>query len=80
MYINGHSTGSIHCVNVQQRTHRRRRGRFISPDNHFIIQQTHHKVYSLHNISKHTVGVGADLSRPTIIHNPANTPQGLFIA
>ena len=30
--------------------------------------------------SEHTVGVGADLSRPTIIHNPANTPQGLFIA
>ena len=63
-----------------QQTFRRRRGRFISPDNHFIIQQTHHKVYSVHNISKHTVGVGADLSRPYIIHNPTNTPQSLFIA
>jgi len=30
--------------------------------------------------SEHTVGVGADLSHPYIIHNPANTPQGLFIA
>jgi len=30
--------------------------------------------------SEHTVGVGADLSRPTIIHNPTNTPQGLLSA
>ena len=26
--------------------------------------------------SEHSVGVGADSSRPTIIHNPTNTPQG----
>ncbi|WP_276697295.1 hypothetical protein [Prevotella pallens] len=30
--------------------------------------------------SEHSVGVGADSSRPTIIHNPTNTPQSLFIA
>ena len=33
----------------------------------FIIQQTHHKAYSLRNISEHSVDVGADLSRPYII-------------
>ena len=63
-----------------QQTFRRRRGRFISPVQSFIIQQTHHKVYSLRNISEHSAGVGADSSRPTIIHNPTNTPQSLFIA
>jgi len=30
--------------------------------------------------SEHTAGVGADSSRPYIIHNPTNTPQGLFSA
>ena len=63
-----------------QQTFRRRRGRFISPVHHFIIQQTHHKVYSVYNISEHTAGVGTDSSRPYIIHNPTNTPQGLFSA
>jgi len=33
-----------------------------------------------YHINKHSVGVGADSSRPTIIHNPTNTQQGLFIA
>ncbi|EGQ11881.1 hypothetical protein HMPREF9144_2817 [Prevotella pallens ATCC 700821] len=33
-----------------------------------------------YHINKHSVDVGADLSHPYIIHNPTNTPQGLFIA
>ena len=46
------------------------------------IHRTLRKVYLLHKMynSKHSVDVGANSSRPTIIHNPTNTPQGLFIA
>jgi len=46
------------------------------------IHRTLSKVYLLHKKynSKHSVGVGVDLSRPYIIHNPTNTPQGLFSA
>ncbi|WP_449023509.1 hypothetical protein [Prevotella pallens] len=48
----------------------------------YNIQRTFRKVYLLRNIyiNEHTAGVGADSSRPTIIHNPTNTPQGLFSA
>jgi len=31
-------------------------------------------------ISEHTVGVGADSSRPYIIHSPTNKLKGLFSA
>jgi len=46
------------------------------------IHRTLRKVYLLHKMynSEHPVDVGADLSRPYIIHNTTNTPQGLFIA
>jgi len=39
-------------------------------------------VYSLHKCITANIpqGVGADSSRPYIIHNPTNTPQGSFIA
>ncbi|WP_315282358.1 hypothetical protein [Prevotella pallens] len=44
------------------------------------IQQTHHKVYLLHNISEHTVDVGQIYLARTSFINPTNTPQGSFIA
>ena len=69
IYINKHTTRLIHCVNVYQRTLRRRRGRFISPVQSlkknifnsakpimYNIQRTFRKVYLLRNIyiNKHT--------------------------